>query len=245
MRITALSAVVSTAIIIFGAMSAAKAASISFASDTSWSVTDASAVPQGNAQYVCLNSSSPLNCPIGATSYSFAGNGWSADLSSIPGANWIWASGITGTTPTASLAQYTFSKELNLLGSPASGSISVAADDFAKVYVNNNLIGYSGSISDSSQAAQAQAFLQTFSITPFLVSGKNIIQVVAQNGPGIFAGIPGDTNYKQNPSGVVFGGLVTYEPVTAIPEPTIYPGIFLGIAIFLKLRRHKHIQENV
>jgi hypothetical protein len=241
MRTIKLAAAVSTAMIIFGTVSAAKASSLGFASDNSWGVTDAEAVSQGNAQYVCLNSSSPLNCPFGATSYSYVGDAWSADLSSIAGANWIWSPGINGTTPTASLAQYTFSKELNLPGSPILGSISIAADDFAEVFVNNNLVGSWGSISDASQSTQAQSFLKTFSITPFLVTGKNIIQVVAQNGPGVFAGIPGDTNYEQNPAGVVFGGSVTYEPSTSVPEPTTYPGIFLGLAILAKLKWHKRI----
>ena len=62
--------------------------------------------PIGHAQAVCLDATTPANCPAGATLYDHPGGGWSADLSSIPNALWIWAPGITKDTHPAELAQY-------------------------------------------------------------------------------------------------------------------------------------------
>lgn len=77
---------------------AEKLAVINFASDTQWKVTRVFPTASGtggkrvlgNAQRVCLSGWSPLNCPENALDYGH-GDGWSADLTPIPGAYWIWA----------------------------------------------------------------------------------------------------------------------------------------------------------
>src|SRR5215813_8901978 len=148
---------------------------ITFVSDTSWTVLDASAVPLGSAQFVCLSAGVPASCPPGATLYGDLGSGWSADLSGIPGAAWIWAPGITGTTPSASFAQFSFFQQFDLHGLPISGTISVAVDDFAEVLVNGTSIGTTGSVADISLASQAQSALKTFDLAPFLVPDLNTI----------------------------------------------------------------------
>jgi len=166
--------------------------------------------PLGNAQAVCLNATSPANCPAGATLYGFGGSGWFADLSTIPHALWIWAPGIDGTSHPSELAQYYFSKRIRIHGHPVSGKISVSADDFAEVSVNGTVVGSVGSTTDPVVASEAQNELTTFVITPFLHHGKNRITVRAQNGEGSFGGCS-DCTYQQQPAGVVFGVKIRFR----------------------------------
>ncbi|MDQ2799263.1 MAG: hypothetical protein M3Y13_06435, partial [Armatimonadota bacterium] len=201
-----------------------------FDSDTSWSVTDASNNPIGSAQYVVLNSQYPTRQPAGATNYgSTAPTGWTADLSSIPGAYWIWAPGITGATAPASLAQFSFSHQFFLNGTPTAGTISVAVDDFASVSVNGTLVGSTGSISDAHIAFQAQSGLATFNIEPYLTSGQNTILVHAQNGPDSFAGTAVNDPYSVNTAGVVFGGSLTSAPAVPEASTTVSFGLLLTL----------------
>jgi PEP-CTERM motif len=197
----------------------ALADTVTFVSDTTWNVTSSSNTSLGFAQTVCLNSTSPASCPFGATLYGYPGSGWGANLSSIPGAAWIWAPGITGSSSPASLALYSFSNVFSLLGTPLSGTIAVSADDYAGVYVNGNFVGSVGSISDPSLSGAAQSGLTPFDLSSFLVSGSNTITIVGQNGPESFGGCTNCT-YSQNPAGVVFGGTLTSSGVTQVPEPS-------------------------
>jgi hypothetical protein len=139
--------------------------------------------------------------------YGFDGSGWPADLSSIPGATWIWVTGITGETSPAFPAEVSFSKSFKLKGTPIAGSISIAADDYAQVLVNGIVVGEIGSRSDESLAGSAQSFLTTFDLGPYLVRGKNLIVVQGANGDfGCGAG-----PYSCNPAGVVFGGSLSFQ----------------------------------
>jgi hypothetical protein len=128
---------------------------IEFGSDTTWIVSDSAHVPIGNAQFVVLNDMFPVDRPGGATDYGFPGAGWIADLSGIPGGFWIWAPGITGATPDASLAEYFFTHVFDLAGVPVSGMISIGADDFAEVIVNGVSVGTVGSVTDVLLAVDA------------------------------------------------------------------------------------------
>jgi hypothetical protein len=158
----------------------------------------------GHAQTVCLNATAPANCPTGATLYGFGGTGWAAPLSTIPHAFWIWAPGITGATSPSELAEYSFSKRLRLHGRPVFGQISLAADDFAEVWVNGHVVGSIGSTTDSTAAFDAQNTLTVFDIKPLLHRGRNRIAVRGQNGEGSFGGC-GPCTYAEQPAGVVFG----------------------------------------
>src|SRR5262249_34330296 len=109
---------------------------------------------------------------------------------------------------------------------PISGTISVAVDDFAEVFVNGTSIGTTGSVADISLASQAQSALKTFDLAPFLVPDLNTILVVAQNGPDSFAGIP-NANYSENPAGVVFGGSLT-SAVVSEPSTLVLLGLGMG-----------------
>jgi hypothetical protein len=185
-------------------------------SNTSWKVFDGdpasgSATLLGFAQPVCLDASipAPANCPAGATDYQFAGTGWTADLSSIPGAVWIWAPGITKDTAPAELAQYFFVRKIKIKGVPKAGTIQVAADDFAEVRVNGSIVGTIGSTTDASLASAAANVLTSFDITAQLKKGKNVITVRGQNGEGSFAGCT-DCTYQLHPAGIVLGASITF-----------------------------------
>jgi hypothetical protein len=183
-------------------------------SDTTWQVSGAIStktsfpLPMGDAEAVCLNASNPPNCPPGAVLYG-SGAGWLADLSSIPGAIWIWAPGVTGQTSPADLQTFWFSKVINVPATPSSGSISIAVDDYAEILVNGKLVATYGSVTNVQAAAAAQNSLGTFSINS-LHEGNNQIVVRGQNGPASFAGGCNPCAYQENPAGVVFGITITY-----------------------------------
>ena len=198
------------------------------ASGPSWQTTDVSGASLGSAQYVVLNNQYPTIQPPSATDYGAPANpGWTADISSIPGAYWIWAPGITGATPNASLAQYSFSQQFFLSSAPQAGTFSIAVDDFASVMVNGTQVGSVGSITNVGTAFAAQSTLTTFNIAPYLMTGQNTIVVNAENGPDYFAG-EADPPYSVNTAGVVFGGVITSA---AVPEAST--NVSLGLLLML------------
>ena len=88
----------------------------------------------------------------------------------------------------------------------------MAADDFAQVLVNGFVVGIAGSTIDPAAAAAASAGLTTFDITSLLVPGDNRIVVQGVNGPASFASCGGaPCSYQQNPAGVVFGGVISFD----------------------------------
>jgi hypothetical protein len=172
--------------------------------------------PAWGGQHVCLNDVSPVACPAGATKYGYPAAGWFA--ARPPGANWIWLDGVTGVTRGADLATATFSRTVVLNGAPVSGTICVAADDFADLRVNGAVVGSVGSTTNSALAALAQNTCTSFNVTSFLRPGPNEITVNGQNGPKTFSGFQftgcnPTCNYSENPAGVMFGGtLIVANP---------------------------------
>jgi PEP-CTERM motif len=218
-------------------LSAARADVISFGSDTSWNTSDASNNPLGPAEFVLLSPALPARRPPGAVILTPNLVGWSADLTSIPNAFWIWAPGITGASPNPAFAQYSFTKQFNLPGTPVSGTISIAADDFAEVFVNSSLVGQIGSVSNVSLASAAQSALTTFDLTPFLVSGQNTITVLGENGP-----FGNTANYAGDPAGVVFGGSLQFSPAAPVPEPSslaLFALGGLGLTVWRRWRKRR------
>ena len=207
-RLFAVGAVVAVALLATtGTASAAETVTLGFESQFGWPVYSTNGTLLGPAQEVCLNTTLPgPRCPTGGMSYGYPFGGWPADLSSIGKARWIWAPGVRGGTSPADLQSFAFSKTFNLPGAPAGGAISIAADDFAEVLVNGVSVGTIGSVTDISLAGSAQSVLTTFDLSPYLISGKNTITVVAANGPAEFAGCPAVCSYGENPAGVVFEG---------------------------------------
>ena len=173
--------------------------------------------PAWGGQHVCLNDASPVLCPADATRYGYPFPGWAAPRP--PGANWIWLNGVMGTTLGADLAMASFSQTIVLNGAPVSGTICLAADDYAELWVNGSLVGTVGSITNPALSAVAQSTCTPFDVTPFLRPGSNDITVNGQNGPRSFSpfaltgGCSPSCRYNENPAGVMFGGaLVVANP---------------------------------
>jgi hypothetical protein len=171
-----------------------KAVPVNIVSDKTWTVSDSKGNYLSNAQNVCLNATAPSNCPAGAASYGYPLLGWTVNLSSMPGATWIWAPSITGATSSAADAEFTFQKEFYLCGAPSSGIISLSADDSAEVFLNGASVA----------SSTTHSALSTFPVPASkLAQGLNIIQVKVKNGPnppGCGSGL-----YRCNPAGVVMG----------------------------------------
>jgi hypothetical protein len=195
-----------------------QAGEVTFASGPGWAAFshDPGVHPEGRgrawlgtAQNVCLNPSAPSNCPPGATLY--GGSGWSADLTAIPGATWIWAPGVTRQTQGADLVHFYFSRAFVLRGHPTDGVVFVAADDLIALRVNGTPAGTWGSVKNIGKAGMAQSMLRVFDVAPFLKPGRNVITLRGQNGPSAFSPFGCDPcTYGQNPAGVVFGGSLSF-----------------------------------
>jgi hypothetical protein len=184
-------------------------------SDTTWKVrafSSRTGFPKvlGTAEAVCLNASAPANCPSDAVLYGDPSGNWLADLSSIPGAIWIWAPGINGSTSPADLQTFWFSKVIHVPAKPLAGSISIAADDYIEILVNGKLVAAYGSVTDVGAARAAANSLRKFSVKNHLHKGNNQILIRAQNGPSSFAGTCNPCNYMENPAGIVFGLNISY-----------------------------------
>lgn len=186
-------------VLLFAAPVAVHAINYGIVSSTFWTVSDINGMPLGNAQTVCLNATSPSNCPPGATLMDYPFAGWFADISGTPGALWIWAPNITGESTGAENAEFVFETQFFICGAPQGGTVSVAADNSAEVIINGTSV-----LTNMDQSALSTVSIPSMSIPlSVLNQGPNTIQIKAKN-----AANPGDcgTNkYKCNPAGVVFG----------------------------------------
>jgi len=186
---------------------------LSFVSDQSWAVSsmlsDGSVGDAlGNAQCICLP---PGGCPCC----------WTGNTAAIPGACWVWKPGTDSGTVPVDLQGVFVAKTLDIPGIPTGGVLYLAADDFAELQVNGLVVGSIGSVSDYGRAAGAQAGLSQFNLTPFLAPGRNQIVIRGQNGPGSFTGTScNPCTFGQNPTGVLMGGSVSYDPATPTAERT-------------------------
>lgn len=87
-------------------------------------------------------------------------------------AEWIWLSGVSKETVAKGATGY-FRKAINLK-TPATGRITIAADDLYELYVNGRRIG----------AGKSSRQLDQFDVSKFLVVGKNAIAVKVDNTQG-------------------------------------------------------------
>jgi hypothetical protein len=164
-----------------------------------WTVSDTKGNLLGNPQNVCLNATAPSSCTAGAvpppTLYGYALPAWTADLSSIPGATWIWAPNITGTTSPSANAEFTFQTVFFLCGTPTDGTIFLAADNSAEVFLNGVSVANSMDPNTITGPVTVPASM--------IAQGLNIIEIKAKNGDN--PSDCGSDQYQCNPAGIVFG----------------------------------------
>ncbi len=191
---------------------------LSFASGSDWAsytgvpssgsaTTDALGTSLGPAAVVCLEPFQPASCPSGAFLYDFGGysGAWMGGQT-LTGANWIWRADVSLDADGAlaiAVFQHTFT-----VGSHPTGTLQIAADDFAAVFVNHVSVGSVGSVTDISAASSAQGTPTAIDLTPALRGGDNTIVVVGQNGPYGCGSQP--CTYSQDPAGVVFEGSIRW-----------------------------------
>jgi hypothetical protein len=167
----------------------------------------------GSAAQVCLDSNAPYPvCPSGYVDYNFNGGSgnWSAPLTAIPGARWIWAHGVTPSSSTSTRTYY-FSKTIYLPAPVIKGDVTLyaAADNYAAVFVNGVAVPNATVGSTSNDNSSSFNEIHDLSIPGSdFHTGNNTITVEGYNYP-----INGGT-YQYNPAGVVFGGTLYLAPTT-------------------------------
>jgi hypothetical protein len=193
---------------------------VTFVSDRSWATTSPAEDVGAVGIPVCLNDLNPSPCAAGARNYDYPSAGWEADLSSIPGALWMWGFRETRGDPGEGLAEVAFRKVINLPGRPLYGSFLIAVDDEATVIINGHLAGTAGSGKDVFEASRAQASLKQIDIQPFLKRGNNEIMVIARNGPASFA--VGSNPDHEHPNGETMEfGRIPNDPISEKPTQPI------------------------
>lgn len=150
-----------------------------------------------------MNATTPAQCSAAAVKYGFSGQAWVADRALIPNAQWIWRG---DTVPTGAANQGALFERSFNLGPNPSGTLYIAADDFAEVLVNGVLVGSTGSMTDQKAAERSQSKLSQLVLTAHLRQGRNQISIRAQNGP--FQCTASACTYANAPAGVVFGGVL-------------------------------------
>ena len=205
--------VFAASVLTLGLSASASAGTVPVVSDTTWNVFDKDGQWLGLAQAVCLNATNPPNCPLNATppptQYGYPPNGWLADLSRLPmTARWIWAPNVTGASSPAALEAFTFESKFYLCDPPSGGTVSIAADNAAEVWVNGTLVPGSDTTSHSALKTFSVPAASLFGSTPLNIR-PNVITVKASN-----AANPADCGsdqYKCNPAGVVLGASFEYS----------------------------------
>lgn len=186
----------------------AQAVTTTIVTDSTWATLDvATGDDLGPAEQVCLNASSPPSCPAAAIQYGYPYSGWSAAPSTAPSATWIWAPGITGTMSPAAFEEYSFERFFYLCGTPQGGTIALAADNSAEVFLNG--------ASTAALTSSGPTALSTVSIAASaLVQGLNVIRIHVTN-----AANPSDCGsdqYRCNPAGVLLAGSFS-DALSALP----------------------------
>ena len=171
--------------------------------DPLWRVYDANGkLLTKPPQNVCLRDTSPPNCPAtGATKFEHRSPGdWPADLTSIKGAKWIWAPGINGQTSPAANAEFTFEHDFILCKPLQDGTIYVAVDDSAEVFLNGSSTPV---LTSTSSRVLSTTTIPISSLHKFIDLTPNTIAIKAKN---VYLDWCAATdNYQCNPAGMVFG----------------------------------------
>ena len=124
-----------------------------------------------------------------SSALTFIHSAWTAN---IPGATWIWSTDpISDTTITDT---ETFIKTFNVTGTPDSGTLDIASDNFYKVWVNDVFVGEEQTNENNFQLATQD----NYNVTSLLVNGSNTIKIEATN-----KGVE-ESDFESNPAGVLF-----------------------------------------
>ncbi len=136
---------------------------------------------------------SDANTRVGQTGY--AALAWDQNpawTAMIPRAHWIWDS-YKVQNPESDQTVFFFN-DLNVIGKPAFGSVTIAADNFYKLYVNGIVVG-SELTNENNFALETQ---DTYNILPYLAEGDNIITFEVMN-KGVLGSTP-----ESNPAGLLY-----------------------------------------
>ncbi|HEY2514497.1 MAG TPA: hypothetical protein VGI39_26715 [Polyangiaceae bacterium] len=173
---------------------------------------DDAGTPLGPAAYVCASSQVPSTCPPDAYyEGSSTPTGWSAGESfSAPpwAAHWVWKPLVA--SDVSDLVEVGFTKTFTLGGPPLHATITVGADDYAAVFVDDAFVAEVGSVTVKALASDAQNSGATFDLTSRLHAGPNKITVLGQNGPASYASCGGACTYTDNTAGVIFAGSIAW-----------------------------------
>ncbi|MES2315374.1 MAG: hypothetical protein V4486_01410 [Patescibacteria group bacterium] len=147
-----------------------------------------------NASSTIMSDASTQVDSHNAALLSFIHPAWTA---SIPSALWIWATNPVQ-FPDGNDLTKVFTKTFNIVGTPTSGSLEIAADNTYVAKVNGITVG-SETVNGNTFAAQ-----QTYNVLPQLHTGSNTIEITATNwvhGAG-HADFPQDAS--SNPAGLLY-----------------------------------------
>ncbi len=143
---------------------------------------------------------------IPAEALTFVHPGWTA---SIPGATWIWATDpVESPTNDADLTKV-FTKTFNVVGTPQTGTLDIAADNYYSVKINGISVG-SELVNENNFQLATQ---DSYDVTSFLVNGANTIEITATNKE-----IGESADPAANPAGILFKLSWTAEDCGDEPE---------------------------
>jgi hypothetical protein len=124
----------------------------------------------------------------------------------IPGAQWIWKTALVQNPN--SVESVTFQKNFTVNGSIASSTLSIAGDDYFKVYLNGTEIA-----SEFGEGNFLTA--KTYTISPSLFSTNNVLRIEAQNAAYFYSG---EGTVYNNPAGIIYSLTVDSSTCTTTPQ---------------------------
>lgn len=161
-----------------------------------------------------------------AVALSYIHPAWTA---SIPGATWIWATNpVESPTNDADLTK-TFTKTFNIVGTPTSGTLDIAADNSYTVKVNGTTVPVVFDNNNFQLATQ-----DSYDVSSFLVTGANTLEIKVTNKE-----IGENADPANNPAGLLFK--LTVHNDECVTPPTKKDGF---IHIFKFVNGEQATAEN-
>lgn len=137
----------------------------------------------------------------------------------ISGATWVWIE--SNTNPAAEYASvplggWYFQRTFVVSGTSISGTLQVDADNSEATWINGHFLGQDGSMNKDGPDNQEWSTIETYDLTPYLVSGTNTILVRALN-------FFDYGTFDSNPAGLIFKADITFTPLP--PEQACATGL--------------------